>query len=187
MTISQTIADFVTLAIATGGWMEMDRIYLQNRILGLIGEEAGDSFEVRPVQEESVDLLNRLVEQAKENGLVTDVTADREMFESQLMDFLTPPPSVVNAFFAQHYSKSPEEATDYFYQLSRNNDYIKTRAIAKNIVYTYPSEYGDLEITINLSKPEKEPKQIVKRKKKRCKSITHRVCYVWKMKGTKED
>ncbi|NBA62447.1 UDP-glucose--hexose-1-phosphate uridylyltransferase [Enterococcus mundtii] len=165
MTISQTIADFVTLAIASGGWMEMDRIYLQNRILGLIGEEAGDSFEVRPVQEESVDLFNRLVEQAKENGLVTDVTADREIFEAQLMDFLTPPPSVVNAFFAQHYSKSPEEATDYFYQLSRNNDYIKTRAIAKNIVYTYPSEYGDLEITINLSKPEKDPKQIAAERK----------------------
>ena len=76
------------------------------------------------------------------------------------MDFLTPPPSVVNAFFAQHYSKSPEEATDYFFDLSKKNDYIKTRAIAKNIKFPAESAYGELEITINLSKPEKDPKQI---------------------------
>ena len=164
MTISQTICDFTTLAIEAGGWMEMDRIYLQNRILGMIGEEALENTEVRPVSEESVVLLDRLVEQAKKNEVVTDLPAEIEIFEAQLMDFLTPPPSVVNAFFAQHYATNPEEATDYFYQLSKRNDYIKTRAIAKNIRYTYPSEYGELEITINLSKPEKDPKQIAAEK-----------------------
>lgn len=65
MTISQTICDFTTLAIEAGGWMEMDRIYLQNRILEMIGEEALENTEVRPVSEESVVLLDRLVEQAK--------------------------------------------------------------------------------------------------------------------------
>lgn len=164
MTISQTICDFTTLAIEAGGWMEMDRIYLQNRILGMIGEEALENTEVRPVSEESMVLLDRLVEQAKKNEVVTDLPAEIEIFEAQLMDFLTPPPSVVNAFFAQHYATNPEEATDYFYQLSKRNDYIKTRAIAKNIRYTYPSEYGELEITINLSKPEKDPKQIAAEK-----------------------
>lgn len=76
------------------------------------------------------------------------------------MDFLTPPPSVVNALFAQQYAKSPQEATDYFFELCKTNDYIKTRAIAKNIVFPVETEYGELEITINLSKPEKDPKQI---------------------------
>lgn len=98
MTISQTICDFTTLAIEAGGWMEMDRIYLQNRINGMIGEEAMDVYQVRSVNEGSVDLLDRLVEQAQKNGIVSDLTAEKEIFEAQLMDFLTPPPSVVNAF-----------------------------------------------------------------------------------------
>ncbi|MEY8445381.1 UDP-glucose--hexose-1-phosphate uridylyltransferase [Enterococcus ratti] len=164
MTISQTICDFTTLAIEAGGWMEMDRIYLQNRILGMIGENSLESTKIRSVQQESLVLLDQLVEQAQKNKVLSDLPAEIEIFEAQLMDFLTPPPSVVNAFFAQHYANSPEEATAYFYQLSQRNDYIKTRAIAKNIKYTYPSSYGELEITINLSKPEKDPKQIIAEK-----------------------
>lgn len=160
MSISQTICDFATLAIEAGGWMEMDRLYLQNRLLGMIGEDALESVEVRPVKEESVDLLDQFVAKARENGVLSELPAEQEIFEAQLMDFLTPPPSVVNAFFAQHYSKSPEEATDYFFDLSKKNDYIKTRAIAKNIKFPAESAYGELEITINLSKPEKDPKQI---------------------------
>ena len=132
MSISQTICDFATLAIEAGGWMEMDRLYLQNRLLGMVGEDALESIEVRPVKEESVDLLDQLVAKARENGVLSELPAEQEIFEAQLMDFLTPPPSVVNAFFAQHYSKSPEEATEYFFNLSKKNDYIKTRAIAKN-------------------------------------------------------
>lgn len=68
MTLSQTICDFVTLAIQAGGWMEMDRIYLQNRILGMIGEEAFESATVRPVEESAVVLMDQLVTQAKKSG-----------------------------------------------------------------------------------------------------------------------
>jgi UDPglucose--hexose-1-phosphate uridylyltransferase len=82
------------------------------------------------------------------------------MIEAQLMDLMTPPPSVVNAYFAQYYSKDPVQATDYFFKLSKDNDYIKTREIARNIIFPVKTEYGELEITINLSKPEKDPKQI---------------------------
>ena len=160
MTLSQTICDFVTLAIQAGGWMEMDRIYLQNRILGMVGEEAFEVPTVRPVEEQSVVLMDQLVAQAKKNQVIGDTLAETEIFEAQLMDFLTPPPSVVNAFFAQHYAKDPQEATDYFFQLCQQNDYIKTRAIQKNIVFPVMTEYGELEITINLSKPEKDPKEI---------------------------
>lgn len=66
MSISQTICDFATLAIEAGGWMEMDRLYLQNRLLGMVGEDALESIEVRPVKEESVDLLDQLVAKARE-------------------------------------------------------------------------------------------------------------------------
>ncbi|MBO0431957.1 UDP-glucose--hexose-1-phosphate uridylyltransferase [Enterococcus sp. DIV0660C] len=161
MSISQTICDFATLSIGSGGFMEMDRIYLQNRLLSLIGEEAlTGEVTPRPVTVPAVDLLAELVQVAKNNQVISDLPAEQEIVEAQLMDFLTPPPSVVNAFFAQHYANSPEEATEYFFQLSQQNDYIKTRAIAKNIQFPVQTAYGDLEITINLSKPEKDPKQI---------------------------
>ena len=162
MSISQVITDFTTIAIQAGGWMEMDRIYVQNRLLHLIGEDALENTQVRPVTQSSLELLDQLLERALTNQVIENSQSEKEQLTAQIMDFLTPPPSVVNAFFAQHYSKSPEAATDYFYQLSKQNDYIKTRDIAKNIVYTAPTEYGDLEITINLSKPEKDPKDIAK-------------------------
>jgi UDPglucose--hexose-1-phosphate uridylyltransferase len=74
---------------------------------------------------------------------------------------LTPPPSVVNAFFAQHYANEPQGGNGLLsIQLCQQNDYIKTRAIDKNIVFPVKTEYGELEITINLSKPEKDPKEI---------------------------
>ncbi|WP_313511085.1 UDP-glucose--hexose-1-phosphate uridylyltransferase [Enterococcus sp.] len=159
MTISQTISDFVTLAIKAGGWMALDRIYLQNRVLAMIGEDVMEET-VQQEPASSLDLMDTLVEKAIENQVIGDTMAQREQFEAQLMDYLTPPPSVVNAFFAQHYAKDPKAATDYFFALSKQNDYIKTRSIAKNIVFPVKTEYGDLEITINLSKPEKDPKQI---------------------------
>lgn len=160
MTLSQTIFDFTTLTIHFGGWMDMDRLYLQNRVLGMIGEDALGAVEVKPTERTSVELLDELVARAKENGVIGETLAEREILEAQLMDLMTPPPSVVNALFAQHYSKDPQEATDYFFELCKTNDYIKTRAIAKNIVFPAETEYGTLEITINLSKPEKDPKEI---------------------------
>lgn len=160
MSISQTIFDFTTLAIHSGGWMELDRLYLHNRILGMVGEDALEPAKVQPVTKGSLELLDELVAQALANQVIGETLAEREIFEAQLMDFLTPPPSVVNALFAQHYAKDPQEATDYFFELCKNNDYIKTRAIEKNIVFPVVTEYGELEITINLSKPEKDPKQI---------------------------
>jgi len=165
MSISQTVADFVTLAIRSGGWMEMDRIYLQNRVLALIGEHEQTPAEPSVTPCSSLELLDRLVERAKTNQVISGTLAEREILEGQLMDLLTPPPSVVNAVFAKHYEKDKKQATDYFFELSRQNDYIKTRQIAKNIVYKTPSAYGELEITINLSKPEKDPKEIAQSRK----------------------
>lgn len=166
MSISQTIYDFTTFAIHYGEWMEMDRLYLQNRLLALVGEETLESESVKhPIEDLNVlDLLDFLIGIAKKNNVIDNSFSQKEQLEAKLMDFLTPPPSILNALFAQHYDDQPEKATDYFYTLSKTNDYIKTRAIAKNIAYSVPTEYGQLEITINLSKPEKDPKQIAAEK-----------------------
>lgn len=160
MSISQVVTDFISLAIQSGGWMDLDRIYLENKLLALIGEGVLTERKVRVVTENSLDLLEKLLAQALENQLIADIPAERDILEAQIMDLLTPPPSVVNAYFAQYYSKDPKIATDYFYQLSRDNNYIKTREIAQNIIFPTETDYGTLEITINLSKPEKDPKQI---------------------------
>ena len=160
MSISQTIRDFVTVAIQSGGWMEMDRLYLENRVLAMIGEDSLEKAEVQLVSQSAVELVDRLLVQAEDNQVLTNPSTNKELLEAQLMDLMTPPPSVVNAYFAQYYSKDPVQATDYFFKLSKDNDYIKTREIARNIVFPARTEYGELEITINLSKPEKDPKQI---------------------------
>lgn len=160
MSISQTVRDFITLAIQSGGWMEMDRIYLENRVIALIGETTLTKTEVRPVTVSAVELVDSLLDQALKNQQITDNMAERDILASQLMDFMTPPPSVVNAYFAQYYSKDPIQATDYFYKISTDNDYIKTRDIARNIHFPAKTAYGELQITINLSKPEKDPKDI---------------------------
>lgn len=160
MGIGQIVRDFVSQAIHSGGWMDMDRIYLENQVIGLIGEDGLEAAELRPVETSAADLVQLLVNQGVKNQVIGDLSGEKDILEAQLMDLLTPPPSVVNAYFAQYYAKSPEEATDYFFQLSQTNNYIKTKDIAKNIVFPAETEYGTLEITINLSKPEKDPKQI---------------------------
>ncbi|MGG5316667.1 UDP-glucose--hexose-1-phosphate uridylyltransferase [Enterococcus sp. AZ072] len=160
MLISQIVRDFVSLAIHSGGWMDMDRIYLENQVIRLIGEDGLEAAEIRPVEASAAELVQPLVAQGVKNQVIGELSAEKDILESQLMDFMTPPPSVVNAYFAQYYAKNPKEATDYFFQLSQTNNYIKTQDIAKNIVFPAETEYGTLEITINLSKPEKDPKQI---------------------------
>lgn len=161
MDVTQTIKNFVTIAIKHGGWTELDRIYLENKVLALIGEnELRPTLPNREDDTPAIDLVATLVKQAINN----QPEKLPDLVEAQLMDLMTPPPSVLNALFAQHYDKSPEEATDYFYALSQENNYIKTRDIAKNIAYKTPTEYGKLEITINLSKPEKDPKAIAAEK-----------------------
>lgn len=160
MSISQTIRDFITIAIQSGGWMEMDRLYLENRVIAMIGEDSLAKAEVQAVSASAVELVDQLLIQAEKNKVINGLQAEKDMLEAQLMDLMTPPPSVVNAYFAQYYSKDPVQATDYFFKLSKDNDYIKTREIARNIIFPAKTAYGELEITINLSKPEKDPKQI---------------------------
>ena len=154
MTLVET---FVTKVIAESTFEEMDRIYLTNRVLALVGDKV---LEVKTDQDNLIDLKDQLVEEAVRLGTIEDSLAAREILGADLMDLVTPCPSQVNRDFWASYAQSPEQAIADFYQLSQKNDYIKLKAIAKNIAYRVPSDYGELEITINLSKPEKDPKEI---------------------------
>lgn len=160
MSISQTVRTFADLAIQSGSWKELDRIYLENRILGMIGEEALEPSEDNAAEADTLTLVEAMMAQAEKNKVIGSLQAEYDILEAQLTDLLTPSPSAVNEHFAQLYAQTPDAATDYFYRLCKNNNYIKTKAIAQNIVFPAKSDYGILEITINLSKPEKDPKQI---------------------------
>ena len=151
------VEKFVTKVIAESSFEELDRIYLTNRVLALVGDGV---LEVETDQNDLIELKDQLVEEAVRLGTIEDSQTAREILGADLMDLVTPCPSQVNRDFWDTYAQSPEQAIADFYQLSQKNDYIKLKAIAKNIAYRVPSDYGELEITINLSKPEKDPKEI---------------------------
>lgn len=159
MTISNTIRSFVHQAIQLGYVDEMDRYYITNRLLSLLQLSELEAGEF--VDQDLLTSMDQCVYYAIEHNIIADLSYEKEQFEAAIMDLITPSASSLNALFWEKYRRSPEEATDYFYALSQANDYIKTRNIAKNIQFTSPfAPYPDLEITINLSKPEKDPKEI---------------------------
>lgn len=148
---------FVEQVIANSSFEEMDAIYLRNRVLALVGDQ------VLTVQTELTDLIElkeELLVHGVRTGFVGELLEEQDIVGACLMDLITPSPSQVNRDFWQTYQDSPEQAIGDFYELSKRNDYIKVAAIAKNIYYQTPTDYGNLEITINLSKPEKDPKSI---------------------------
>lgn len=148
---------FVEQVIANSDFEEMDALYLRNRVLALVGDQ------VLAVQTELTDLIElkeELLAHGVGTGFVGELLEEQDMVGACLMDLITPSPSQVNRDFWQTYQDSPEQAVADFYALSKRNDYIKVAAVAKNIYYQTPTDYGNLEITINLSKPEKDPKAI---------------------------
>lgn len=158
---NQLIKTFVSYAISTGLWNELDRVYLTNKVLYLIGlDDYEDESEIEGTL--PIEIVEKLVEIAINSGKIKSTAHEKDVLIGQLMDIVTPSPKEVNQQFNKNYETSPEKATDYLYQLCKDNDYIKTQAIAKNIEFPYESEYGTLNITINLSKPEKDPEDIKK-------------------------
>ncbi|WP_079269522.1 UDP-glucose--hexose-1-phosphate uridylyltransferase [Streptococcus suis] len=148
---------FVEQVIANSDFEGMDALYLRNRVLALVGDQ------VLAVQTELTDLIElkeELLAHGVGTGFVGELLEEQDMVGACLMDLITPSPSQVNRDFWQTYQDSPEQAVADFYALSKRNDYIKVAAVAKNIYYQTPTDYGNLEITINLSKPEKDPKAI---------------------------
>ena len=161
--IDQTIRDFVELAIEKELVDQMDAILITNQLLHILQkDDFNESLKANHDHESLLPLLDQMVSYAINQGIIDN--SQKELLEAEIMALVTPLPSQLNKKFWTHYQESPEKATDYFYQLSQDNDYIKTRAIANNIEFSHDSEYGPLQITINLSKPEKDPKEIAKAK-----------------------
>lgn len=144
----------------------MDEIYIRNRILALLDEDRYDEAACQvegdktSPQKQLLIAMDSLVAYAREKGLIDDTQAQKEQLEAALMDLFLPLPSEMNRRFQADLAQDPKIATDRFYCYSQLSDYIKTRQIEKNIAFTYPSIYGEIELTINLSKPEKTTAEI---------------------------
>ena len=152
----KVIEKFADEVINSGAYEPLDRVYVINKIRALVGDEASSG----EANDEPTS-VKQLVDLAVQNKKISDDVTSREVLNDQLYDLITPTPSKTNGIFWQKMQKSPEKATDWFYKLCENNNYVKKEAIAKNVVFsgTSSKEHG-LEITINLSKPEKDPKAI---------------------------
>lgn len=108
------------------------------------------------------DILRPLIDYACEHGVIEDTTANRDLFDTKLMGIVTPMPREIIRDFWAEYEKSPEAATDWYFDISKKLNYVRAGRIAKDLKWTYQGEYGTLDITINRSKPEKDPRDIAK-------------------------
>ena len=157
--IDGSIEKLVNYALAKGLIEEADRVWAENALLAALRLDAFTRPEAAE-QEELEPILAELLAYAVEQGLIDDSITEKDLFDSRLMGILTPRPSQVISRFRGLYAESPEKATDYYYHLSRSSDYIRAYRVVKDLKWKSATEYGELDITVNLSKPEKDPKAI---------------------------
>ena len=157
--IDTYIAELIRYALEKGLIDPDDQVWAANRLLAALGLdrwEAPAPGPERPLE----DILKDILDWAVSSGRIQDGTASRDLLDTELMGRLTPRPSEVRREFWKKYAQSPETATDWFYTFCQDADYIRRYRIAKDRKWIAHTEYGDLDITINLSKPEKDPRAI---------------------------
>ncbi len=160
MKIDRIVCELVEYAVSHRLIEEEDRAYATSSVMKTLLLDSLDFSEVaepRPLAE----ILSDICDYAFKNGIIeSDGVVYRDLFDTEIMGIFTPRPSAVIAKFRELYKESPEEATDYFYRLACDSNYIRSDRIKKDLKWKYSSEYGELDITVNLSKPEKDPKAI---------------------------
>ena len=159
MKIETYIDSLVSYAMNTGLAEPVDHQVLVNRLLDLLRKDDYEPSD-EPQTEDLEEILAGILDYAVANGLCDDGITAKDIFDTRIMGALTPMPREVIATFRALYEQSPQMATDWYYQFSCDTDYIRRYRIAKDMRWKYASDYGELDITINLSKPEKDPKAI---------------------------
>ncbi len=164
MAIQTDIRKLVAYGVSAGLVPTEDIVFTTNRLLELFGLdelEDADSSVTKDVSELE-EVLGRMCDFAYEKGLMAENTVTyRDLFDTKIMSMLMPRPSeVIHKFWELYEKESPEAATDYYYSLSCDSNYIRRYRVSRDKKWIAPTKYGDLDITINLSKPEKDPKAI---------------------------
>ena len=155
----QAIEDLLGYALRTGLIEECDRTWASNALLQAMKLESWEDPQTareRPLE----DILRELLEDAAARGVIQNDAVSRDLFDTELMGILTPRPSQVIQSFQEKYRHSPKTATDWFYRFCQDTDYIRRYRVARDRKWKAATPYGELDITINLSKPEKDPKAI---------------------------
>lgn len=162
MNINKAITALIEYAIDKKLISDCDMVYSTNKIIEILGL---NEYEFEACDEKSLsNILSYFCDYAVEKGIIEDSIVYKDLFDTKIMGALMPRPSeVINNFYSL-YEKSPEDATDYYYNLSKNSNYIRVDRIEKDKKWISDSKYGELDITINLSKPEKDPKAIAAEK-----------------------
>lgn len=162
--IQTDIRKLVAYGLQTGLISKEDEVFTMNRLLELfeLDELEASSGASSMGEEELEEVLGHMMDYAYEQGIMKENSiVYRDLFDTKIMSMLMPRPSEVTRRFEELYSQvSPQAATDWYYKLSRDSDYIRRYRICKDMKWITPTKYGDLDITINLSKPEKDPKAI---------------------------
>ena len=158
--LNESIKALVDYAEHTGLIDSADRVWAINQLLAVLHTDTYTEPE-RATSDSLADILNDLCDCALETGaLKQNSIVYRDLFDTELMGALVPMPSQIQQIFFSLYKQDPQKATDWFYKFSQDTNYIRRDRIAKDVKWIAPTEYGDLDITINLSKPEKDPKAI---------------------------
>ena len=159
MRIETYIDSLVSYAMNRGLAEPVDHQVLTNRLLDILRRDDYEPSD-EPQSEDLEEILSGILDYAVEQGLCEDNITARDIFDTRIMGAVTPMPREVVRTFEEKYAVSPAEATDWYYQFSCDTDYIRRYRIAKDMRWKFASDYGEMDITINLSKPEKDPKAI---------------------------
>ena len=168
--LNESIRKLVQYGIETGLTPECEKNYTTNLLLDLFHEEEYQEPEGTFSEVDLEETLRELLDEAVKRGIIEDSIVYRDLFDTRLMNCLMPRPSQVQKEFWERYEESPQKATDYFYKLSQDSDYIRRYRVKKDQKWKVESPYGDIDITINLSKPEKDPKAIAAAKNAKASS-----------------
>ena len=158
--LDKNIKKLVQYGINSGLIPESERNYSTNMILDAFGKDDYSDPDISGEEINLDNILDNLLDIACEMKLIEDSITYRDLFDTKLMNFIMPRPSQVSEIFWKKYSNSPKEATDFYYDFSTKTNYIRKSRVEKDLKWTVPSQYGEIDITVNLSKPEKNPKAI---------------------------
>lgn len=158
--LDKNIKKLVQYGINSGLIPESERNYSTNMILDAFGKDDYSDPDISGEEINLDNILDNLLDIACEMKLIEDSITYRDLFDTKLMNFIMPRPSQVSEIFWKKYNNSPKEATDFYYDFSTKTNYIRKSRVEKDLKWTVPSQYGEIDITVNLSKPEKDPKAI---------------------------
>ena len=178
----ENIKKLVEYGIQTGLTPECERIYTTNLLLELFQEDSYEDVEIDRSSIELETVLEGLLDEAVKRGIIEDSIGFRDLFDTKIMNCLVPRPAQVQKTFAEKYEESPETATEYFYKLSQDSNYIRRYRVKKDMKWKVDSPYGEIDITINLSKPEKDPKAIAAARIQHIRNVS----FAWKMKDMQD-